>query len=84
MWKLEFLGQPNNVTLQFWEEVNPEYFSQKRFRKLCLLKEAAAFASETAITLSCTTSNGSAVEGVLAAIEVEIPIQSLYISINAR
>ena len=34
------------------------------------LLDAATFASQTAITLSCFTFNGSAVDGVLAAIEV--------------
>ena len=39
------------------------------------LLDAHDFGSDTAVSLSCTTSNGSAVQGVLAAIEVEIPAQ---------
>jgi hypothetical protein len=39
------------------------------------LLDAAPFASDTAITLSCATFNGSAAEGVLSAIEVELPIE---------
>jgi hypothetical protein len=35
------------------------------------LLDAATFASDTAITLSCLTLNGSVMDGVLAAIEVE-------------
>ena len=39
------------------------------------LLDAAAFDSDATITLSCVTSNGSAAEGVLEALEVEIPLQ---------
>jgi len=37
--------------------------------------DVGTFDIDTAITLSCATSNGNAMDGVLAAIEVEIPIQ---------
>jgi hypothetical protein len=37
--------------------------------------DVGIFDVDTAITLSCATSNGSAAEGVLSAIEVELPIQ---------
>jgi len=37
--------------------------------------DVGIFDVDTAITLSCATFNGSAAEGVLSAIEVELPIQ---------
>ena len=39
------------------------------------LLDAAIFESATAITLSCATVNGEATNGVLSAVEVEIPVQ---------
>ena len=39
------------------------------------LLDAAIFGVDTTITLTCYTLNGSAVDGVLEAIEVEIPAQ---------
>jgi hypothetical protein len=45
------------------------------FEQVISLLDAFTFTSDTAITFSCATFNGSAVDGVLAAIEVEIPAQ---------
>jgi hypothetical protein len=39
------------------------------------LLDAVVFDADATITLSCTTFNGSAAEGVLSALEVEIPLQ---------